>query len=76
MKQLMYGDTYKRYAYVGKQANNQYFVSFTDWTTRKGGSKANMSLNKAKFMAKKFVEGCKFIFDSNNGIVLQIEYKR
>lgn len=77
MKLWHYGDTFKRYAYVGKHDNeNQYFVSFTDWTTRQGGSKDHISYSVARFLAYKFTQGCNYIFDPQVGIKLQIDYRK
>jgi hypothetical protein len=71
------GDTFKRHAHIGfNQSNRTYYVSYTDWTTRQGGSKAGISFRQAKFLANKFVNGCKYRFDSRVGIILEIEYKR
>jgi hypothetical protein len=73
MEIMQYGETFKRYAYIGKTDRNQYFVSFTDWPARKGGSISEISLNRAKYLANKFIKGCEYYFDPIKGIRLSVK---
>ena len=74
MKELHFGDTFGRSASIGLHSEGNgdqlFYVAFTDWTTRQGGSVARISLGRAKELATAFIRGCSYTFDSQVGIVL------
>jgi hypothetical protein len=68
------GETFGRRAYVDSYRNkDSYYVSFTDWETRQGGSVDNLTFEQAKELAEKFVQGCDYRFDKQIGIVLELK---
>jgi hypothetical protein len=62
-------ETYKRSAYVNKNSKG-YFVCLTDWSTRRGGSYAELTLEMAVSIGREFVNGAGYVFDKERGIVL------
>jgi hypothetical protein len=64
-------NTFKRYAYVGKdEITGSYYVSLTDWPNRQGGSYSDLSLDAAIGIGREFVNGAEYRFDLERGIVL------
>lgn len=71
MKEYFFGDTKGRYAYIGKQkGKSTYYLAYTDWSIRQGGSMGELTLDNAINIAKEFINGCEFRFDPDTGMIL------
>lgn len=51
-----FGDTYGKHASVGYDGGGKYWVTLTDWKTRKGGGYNDLPLKIALRKARKFTE--------------------
>lgn len=51
-----FGDTYGKHASVGYDGDGKYWVTLTDWKTRKGGGYNDLPLKVALSKARKFVK--------------------
>lgn len=69
MKRLDFGETFGRHSSVDENKDVVY-VTFTDWTTRQGGSVDRIALDLAVALAKVFVSGRGYTFEPSVGIVL------
>jgi hypothetical protein len=61
-----------RYTEIGCR-NDLWWVSFTDWSTRQGGSLSGLTKEQALKLARRFEDGCPYRFDEQIGIVLILE---